>query len=185
MIKNCEQCKKEFSKPYKWSKKQWEKAKYCSHKCQGEVFKTTYKDNRGYAWKGGKNRCIECSKLLSSYTANHCKEHAINKGNLKHGLSKTKEYQNFYVKSRNRRKKSNGGSHTLEQWKELKEKFGFMCLCCKRVEPEIKLTEDHVIPLYFGGSDNIENIQPLCFSCNSRKWARAIDYRVKLKNSHE
>jgi 5-methylcytosine-specific restriction endonuclease McrA len=63
----------------------------------------------------------------------------------------------------------NGGSHTTSQWKELCVRHNHTCLGCGRKEPEIKLTRDHIIPLSKGGNDTIENIQPLCVSCNSSK----------------
>jgi 5-methylcytosine-specific restriction endonuclease McrA len=59
------------------------------------------------------------------------------------------------------------GSHTLTDWNSLKAKFNNRCAKCGESKP---LTKDHIIPLSKGGSDYIENIQPLCRNCNSRKW---------------
>lgn len=70
------------------------------------------------------------------------------------------------------------GSHTLADWETLKAQYNWKCPCCKRLEPEIKLTEDHIIPLTKGGSHNIENIQPLCGSCNSKKRTRIIKFEL-------
>lgn len=58
---------------------------------------------------------------------------------------------------------------TIYQWDELKKKHGYACIHCKKCEPEIKLTQDHIIPLSKGGRNIIENIQPLCRSCNCKK----------------
>ena len=72
-----------------------------------------------------------------------------------------------HLKSRRYAKERSAiGSHTLEEWTELKNKVGGMCVFCKKNK---KLTKDHIIPLSKGGSDYIENIQPLCKNCNSKK----------------
>ena len=67
------------------------------------------------------------------------------------------------------------GSHTEEQWQELCRLYGLRCLCCGKTDS--LLTQDHIVPLSKGGSDNIDNIQPLCKPCNSRKSTKTIDFR--------
>lgn len=98
--------------------------------------------------------------------------------NYKGGITKTQAYKNHYNRRRVARQLGASGSHTLDEWNELKARYKFSCLNCKRSEPEITISKDHVIPLVLGGTDNIDNIQPLCKSCNSRKHTRIIDYRI-------
>lgn len=75
------------------------------------------------------------------------------------------------------RKKGSKGKYTIEEWQELKEFYNHTCLCCGRKEPEIKLEPDHIVPLIDHGSNTIDNIQPLCRSCNAKKNKKTIDYR--------
>lgn len=77
---------------------------------------------------------------------------------------------------RRRCKKNESSEHfTVAQWRAMLTAFGYRCLRCGRTDS--KLTPDHVIPIAFGGSNGIANIQPLCFSCNSSKQDTIADYR--------
>ena len=58
------------------------------------------------------------------------------------------------------------GCHSLKEWIDLlKQSHGR----CKRCGSDRDITKDHIIPISKGGSNSIENIQPLCRRCNSRK----------------
>jgi 5-methylcytosine-specific restriction endonuclease McrA len=77
----------------------------------------------------------------------------------------------------------NGGYYTAEQWQTLKAIYDYRCLICGKQEPEITLTVDHVIPIDKGGLNSIDNIQPLCKSCNSKKGRNVFDLRYWSKDA--
>ncbi|HLV86632.1 MAG TPA: HNH endonuclease [Candidatus Sulfotelmatobacter sp.] len=66
------------------------------------------------------------------------------------------------------------GKHRDAEWQELIRVCG---RCCARCGREGQLHKDHIIPLYQGGSDAIDNLQPLCESCNKEKGPDSIDFR--------
>lgn len=60
------------------------------------------------------------------------------------------------------------GQHTEDQWQALVRKFKHRCVRCG-VSPDERMQKDHITPIYQGGSDGIDNLQPLCRACNASK----------------
>lgn len=69
------------------------------------------------------------------------------------------------------------GSWTAAEWEALKAECDHRCLMCGLPEPEIVLTVDHIVPVSLGGTNTIDNLQPLCRPCNSKKHQKVIDLR--------
>lgn len=83
----------------------------------------------------------------------------------------------LYTVNYRARKRKATGIFTPKEWEALKRAYNYTCLNCKRIEPVIKLEPDHIIPLSRGGSNSIDNIQPLCRNCNAQKSFNIKDFR--------
>lgn len=191
--KTCKTCGKEFVRKWPY---QIKKAIFCSHQCansvlwENHVFTEEHKEKL-LAGRAKYKYTTEAKAKMSAMKQNYIpwnKGIAMWFGEAKKNLVIPKakygiEHPNWkgglsVLFVRKQRIEQNGGSHTKQEWENLKEQYNFMCPSCYKSEPEIKLSLDHITPISKGGSNNIENIQPLCRSCNAKKHVKTIKYEL-------
>lgn len=168
----CEKCNKEFIVP--------RPQKFCSYKCSA-----TSAPGREVRRKNIEK--IMKNPLLNNKRASLLKQRVsgVNNWHWKGGISigeNKKDYKSYQNLKRELNKRNNGGIFIYKEWLQLKQYCLNRCVCCRKSEPEIKLTKDHIIPLSLNGTSNIENIQPLCQSCNSKKRQQVIKF-IGIKRS--
>lgn len=155
-----------------------------SRALKGRIFSEQHRQNISAALSGRKGHPTSQETKQRLHLANSGKPHP--KGPLspawRGGISKHPQYMSFMNQRRRIRKLENGGSHTLEEWLALKTLYNRTCPACLKSEPTVHLSEDHIVPIKHGGSDNISNIQPLCRPCNSRKHTKTIKYEQHARN---
>lgn len=118
---------------------------------------------RAIAWQK-KNQDKVNERQRSLYQVNSVEINA--RSRQKH--AENPEQRTAYQHNRRYRERTNGGSVTALELKQLIEKQKFKCVIC--LTPIRKKRHlDHIIPVSKGGSNGIENRQFLCERCNLSK----------------
>jgi hypothetical protein len=179
---------KQYHKRYYQShKKKWKE--YCKRYCQTHK-KEKKEYNRRYRQKYKRKK----QEYDRQYYQSHKREAMMYRQSHSEYF---KEYNKQY-RQKNRRKiridkikykmirKNIGGSFTLKEWDNKKKEYNYCCVVCGVSEQKLLektgmgLTIDHKIPVSKWKKwakinkpkyqcNDIENIQPLCMSCNCRK----------------
>ena len=82
--------------------------------------------------------------------------------------------RHVFAQRRRARLAGAGGAYTHAEWTALVAQYEKCPRCLRRWEDipargGTVITADHIVPLARGGSNTIDNIEPLCYSCNSKK----------------
>jgi 5-methylcytosine-specific restriction endonuclease McrA len=134
-----------------------------------KAIKKWFQSDKGKAWKKSPKR-KEYSKQYGEKNRERINNWAKEKyHNDPDYHAKVRKNHNVRIE----RERASGGDLRRQDWEFLIELADGKCLCCGK---ERKMTIDHIVPIP-EGKTVIENIQPLCNSCNARKGKQTIDYR--------
>lgn len=174
MIKNCLRCKKDYKTYYC-------PQKYCSYECWNLVKRKHWYKCEGcgsefHGTAGHSNRFCGQKCYWKSLEIDK-EQYRLNRNAYTRKYRKEHPEKTQASKQRRRARVAGATGHfTEEEWRAKKKEFRDRCALCRGKK---KLTVDHIVSLFAGGSNYIENIQPLCRECNSRKWAHEF-HRVKI-----
>lgn len=211
---SCKQCRKVESKEYYWRDPELQRAKcaeyrqqqpgygvvalrqpyYCS-RCQQTKDASAFGVDRRRRF-GHYPFCNECRKderrqrapqirIENRRSYLRCPEKYIESSRkwVKANPRRRKESSQLYAHRRRAWKRGGTGAFTQQEWVVLCEQYDNRCLCCGR--SDVRLSPDHIVPLSRGGSNTIDNIQPLCRDCNAHKFTQTIDYRHETNHTKE
>ncbi len=83
----------------------------------------------------------------------------------KNTIRKSKAQHNTSTRSRNISKSVRVSVLNRDRYK---------CVFCGRSSKKVELEVDHIVPFSKGGSNDISNLQTLCFDCNRGKGSRYL-----------
>lgn len=148
------------------------------HFCSAACYRANRSGLGNPKWRGGMARCIcrNCGKefqVVQAEAKNGRGRHCSVACKIASGRIYPDRRTAHREHGRRREARQRAGAairtHTYAEWQALLDRYRHRCANCRRKR---RLTRDHIIPLSRGGHDGIENIQPLCHSCNAEKGDR-------------
>jgi 5-methylcytosine-specific restriction endonuclease McrA len=201
-LKTCDRCGKQYeprAANQRWcvecrtigrkEQKSAEFAKWCLANLEyfKEYHKVYYPKHRAklcaYACKWEKEHPDKSVEHQEKNCIRHRKYYVENRDGV---LAKGKEYRHTPVGMEVDRRSARKHSHEVRTSGKLDvaafyakcAEFGWHCRICGRELTKDTVTIDHIIPVSMGGTNAIENLQPLCRSCNCRKRTRPMKEMV-------
>lgn len=166
----CKSCKSQQNKKY-----------HQSHKVERKI-----RDSQNRELLNAKAREYRQENLEKSrnYERNRDRAEHYEKRKIFYRTTEGRERRRLWNINRRCRERS-GGKILKSEWNKLKEQYDYKCLSCLTHESVKKLTIDHIVAISKGGSNTIDNIQPLCLPCNMAKGVKTIDYRSVYNGIHK
>lgn len=136
-----------------------------------ERMKRFLKKNPDYfkLYKRKKKRVYSPLKNKEKYSINKDRINKNRRDRYKNNL----EDSRFYSRIRKHQRRT-AGVIDYNEWIKKCNLLGNKCQMCGKSSDVVKLTIDHILPISKGGTNILENLQPLCLNCNSKKGSKII-----------
>jgi 5-methylcytosine-specific restriction endonuclease McrA len=147
--------------------------------------KTTHKNGNVY-FKRECNQCRNKKNLLLLWKKGIKKRQTIKdesdtgkeakrkKKNAQNKMWREKNPEKWKISNRaNKHRRRAAGAVDINLWNLKLRLLDYSCACCGIKE---NITIDHILPISKGGSNSIDNLQPLCLTCNKTKFTKHINY---------
>ena len=140
-----------------------------------EYYKTHHEDmlnrTRKYYRDNKERVCLHAKEYRQTHL-----EYYSEKDRLRDANKTPHRREQVLANNRRRRTRKLGllDHYTDQEWKDCINYWNNRCVNCGSTS---NIEADHITPISRGGTDTIDNIQPLCRHCNASKHTKTIDYR--------